>query len=61
VRALLYQGNLYTTPAYRNPPNDRLANLPAALLLLLIGVAGLFLLIRRTFVAAAAGHAKMTG
>ena len=53
VRALLYQGKLYTTTAYRNPPNDRLANLPAALLLLLIGVAGVFLLIRRTLAAAA--------
>jgi hypothetical protein len=53
VRALLYQGRLYTTPAYRNPPNDRLANLPAALLLLLIAGAGVFLLIRRSLAPAA--------
>jgi hypothetical protein len=53
VRALFYQGRLYTTAAYRNPPNDRLANLPAALLLLLIGAAGVFLLVRRTLAPAA--------
>jgi hypothetical protein len=53
VRALLYQGRLYPTSAYRNPPNDRLANLPAALLLLLIGAAGVVLLSRRTLAPAA--------
>jgi hypothetical protein len=48
VRALLYQGKLYATAAYLRPTNDRLSNLPAALLLLLIGAAGLFLLVRRS-------------
>jgi hypothetical protein len=48
VRALLYQGKLYATAAYLRPTNDRLSNLPAALLLLLIGGAGLFLLVRRS-------------
>jgi hypothetical protein len=49
VRALIYQGKLYVTAAYLHPPNDRLANLPPALLLLLIGGAGAFLLVRRSF------------
>ncbi len=53
VRALVYQGRLYTTAAYLHPPDDRLANLPPALLLLLIGAAGLFLLIRRALAPAA--------
>ena len=30
VRAIVYQGKLYATAAYLHPPNDRLANLPAA-------------------------------
>jgi hypothetical protein len=47
VRALLYRNKLYATAAYLNPPKNQLANLPAALLLLLIGAAGIFLLIRR--------------
>jgi hypothetical protein len=58
VRALVYQGKLYSTAAYLHPPNDRLANLPAALLLLLIGVAGVVLLIRRTLAAAAPAALK---
>jgi hypothetical protein len=49
VRALVYQGKLYTTAAYQHPPSDSLANLPAAGLLLLIGAAGIFLLVRRSF------------
>jgi hypothetical protein len=53
LRALLYQGKLYTTDAFLHPHNDRLANLPAALLLLLIGAAGVFLLVRRTLAPAA--------
>jgi len=53
VRALVYQGKLYSTDAYRKPSNDRLANLPAAVLLLLTGAAGVVLLIRRTVAAAA--------
>ena len=48
VRALIYQGKLYVTAAYQHPPSDRFANLPAALLLLLIGAAGAFLLVRRS-------------
>jgi hypothetical protein len=48
VRALVYEGKLYVTAAYAHPPNDRLANLPPALLLLLIGGAGAFLLVRRS-------------
>ena len=47
VRALVYRDKLYATAAYLNPPKNRLANLPAALLLLLIGAAGIVLLIRR--------------
>jgi hypothetical protein len=53
VRALVYQGKLYATAAYLNPPKDRLTNLPAAVLLLLTGAAGVFLLIRRNFAPAA--------
>ena len=48
VRALLYQDKLYVTAIYQHPPSDRLANLPAAVLLLLIGAAGIFLLVRRS-------------
>ena len=47
--AIVYQGRLYTTPAYRRPPSGARAGLPAGLLLLLIGLAGIFLLVRRTF------------
>jgi hypothetical protein len=47
LRAIVYRGKLYATEAYQHLPNDRLANLPAALLLLLIGAAGIFLLIHR--------------
>jgi hypothetical protein len=61
VRALVYQGKLYMTAAYQHPPNDRLANLPAALLLLLIGAAGVFLLLRRRLRTGGRGHAKLTG
>ena len=46
VRALVYRDQLYATAAFQNPANDRLSNLPAAVLLLLTGAAGLFLLIR---------------
>ena len=53
LRALVYRGKLYATDAYQHPPNDRLANLPAALLLLLTGGAGIFLLIRGTLAPAA--------
>ena len=48
VRALVYQGKLYVTAAYQHPPGERLANLPAAVALLLIGAAGIFLLVRRS-------------
>jgi hypothetical protein len=48
VRALVYKGKLYVTAAYQHPTSDRLANLPAAVLLLLIGLAGIFLLVRRS-------------
>jgi hypothetical protein len=58
VRALVYQGKLYTTDAYLHPRNDRLANLPAAIALLLIGAAGIFLLIRKTLAAAAPATLK---
>jgi hypothetical protein len=58
ARAIVYQGKLYQTAAYLHPPNDRLANLPAALLLLLIGVAGIVLLVRRTLAAAAPATLK---
>ena len=46
--AIVYQGRLYTTPAYRRPGGAR-AGLPAGLVLLLIGVAGIVLLVRRSF------------
>ncbi|MDQ6919819.1 MAG: hypothetical protein M3Z98_10730 [Candidatus Dormibacteraeota bacterium] len=47
LRALVFEGKLYATAAFQHPPNDRLANLPAALLLLLTGAAGVILLVRR--------------
>jgi hypothetical protein len=47
LRAIVYRGKLYATDAYLHQPNERLANLPAALLLLLTGAAGIFLLIHR--------------
>jgi hypothetical protein len=46
--AIVYQGKLYATPGYRLPRSGTPAGLPAALLLLLIGAAGTFLLVRRT-------------
>lgn len=52
LRAIVYKGRLYATDAYLHPPNERLANLPAALLLLLIGAAGIFLLIHRALASA---------
>jgi hypothetical protein len=60
VRAIQFQGKLYATPAYGRPPNDRLANLPAAVLLLLIGAAGIVLASRRKPRTGAPGHAKLT-
>jgi hypothetical protein len=53
LRAIVYRGKLYATDAYLHPPNERLANLPAALLLLLTGAAGIFLLIRGALAPAA--------
>jgi hypothetical protein len=48
VRAILYQGRLYATEAYLHPRNARLGNLPAAILLLLTGLAGAGLLVYRS-------------
>jgi hypothetical protein len=53
LRAIVYRGRLYATDAYLHQPNERLANLPAALLLLLTGAAGIFLLIHRALAPAA--------
>jgi hypothetical protein len=53
LRAIVYRGKLYATDAYLHQPNERLANLPAALLLLLTGAAGIFLLIHRALAPAA--------
>ena len=53
LRALVYRGKLYATDAYLHQPNERLANLPAALLLLLTGGAGIFLLVRGALAPAA--------
>jgi hypothetical protein len=53
LRAIIYRGKLYTTDAYLHAPNGRLANLPAAVLLLLTGAAGIFLLIHRALAPAA--------
>ena len=47
LRAVVFEGRLYATDAYRHPRNARLDNLPAALLLLLIGLAGAGLLVVR--------------
>lgn len=47
VRAIVFEGRLYATDAYRHPRDARLDNLPAALLLLLIGLAGAGLLVFR--------------
>jgi hypothetical protein len=46
IRALVYQGRLYATDAYLHPRDERLANLPAAILLLLIGATGMVMLLR---------------
>jgi hypothetical protein len=48
VRALIFEGRLYATDAYNHPRNARFDNLPAALLLLLTGLAGAGLLVYRT-------------
>jgi hypothetical protein len=53
LRAIVYRGKLYATDAYLHQPDERLANLPAALLLLLTGAAGIFLLIHRALAPAA--------
>jgi hypothetical protein len=47
IRALVYRGRLYATDAYRRPSANRYANLPSALLLLGVGVAGMGLLVWR--------------
>jgi hypothetical protein len=51
VRALVWEGRLYATDTYRHPRDPRLENLPAAILLLLIGAAGIGLLVFRTLAA----------
>jgi hypothetical protein len=53
LRAIVYRGKLYATDAYLHTPDGRLANLPAAVLLLLIGSAGIFLLVHRALAPAA--------
>ncbi len=52
--AIVYQGRLYATPAFRQPPSGARAGLWAGLLVLLIGLAGVFLLVRRTLARGAA-------
>ena len=52
VRALIFNGKLYATDAYNHPRNARFDNLPAAVLLLLTGLAGAGLLVYRTMVGA---------
>jgi hypothetical protein len=48
LRALVFDGKLYATDAYRHPRDARLDNLPAAILLLLVGLGGAGLLVYRT-------------
>ncbi|GEM_PF-5959069 len=52
--AIVYQGRLYTTHAFRQPPSGGRPGLPAGLLVLSIGLAGVILLMRRTLARGAA-------